>query len=206
MPIRTVVRCAAAALLAAAATSCGDVVRSSRSPVMLVFNLLQAAPGNSPGELGTNLNSDVITLLTTPAPCSAESPCPTTFNDVGSAALASVMRDVAVTPTSNNQVTINRYHVAYRRADGRNREGIDVPHAFDGAATATVVPGGTPTGIGFTIVRNAAKKESPLVELGSSPNLLDTIADVTFYGTDLVGNDVSVTGSILITFANFGDE
>jgi hypothetical protein len=28
---------------------------------------------------------------------------------------------------------------------------------------------------------------------------------VTFWGTDQAGNDVTVTGSISITFANFGD-
>ena len=72
MPIRTVVRCAAALLLAAAATSCGDVVRSSRSPVMLVVNLLQAAPGQAPENLGATLSSDVVTNVTTPAPCTPD--------------------------------------------------------------------------------------------------------------------------------------
>jgi len=28
---------------------------------------------------------------------------------------------------------------------------------------------------------------------------------VTFYGTDRVGNDISVTGSIQVDFGNFGD-
>jgi hypothetical protein len=34
---------------------------------------------------------------------------------------------------------------------------------------------------------------------------LNLIADVTFYGKDMHNNDISATGSIGITFANFGD-
>ena len=32
-----------------------------------------------------------------------------------------------------------------------------------------------------------------------------TIADVTFYGRDQAGNDVSVTGSITVNFADWAD-
>lgn len=203
MRIRTLARCAAVALLAAAATSCGDVVRSSRSPVTLVVSLLQAAKTNTTTLSGTLL-SDVVSTVTTPAPCSTTTPCNTIFNDNGSVSLTAVMKDATVAPTSNNQVTITRYHVDYRRADGRNTPGVDVPFPFDGAATGTVIPGGTATAIGFIIVRHAAKAESPLVQLGNSFAFIDTIADVTFYGHDIAGNDLSVTGSILITFADFG--
>jgi hypothetical protein len=35
--------------------------------------------------------------------------------------------------------------------------------------------------------------------------MISTIADVTFYGRDQAGNDVSATGSIGIDFGNFGD-
>jgi hypothetical protein len=41
--------------------------------------------------------------------------------------------------------------------------------------------------------------------LVSSPAIITMIADVTFYGQDRVGNDVSATGSIQIDFGNFGD-
>ncbi len=34
---------------------------------------------------------------------------------------------------------------------------------------------------------------------------LEAICDVTFYGQDQVGNEINVTGSILIEFGNFGD-
>ena len=82
--------------------------------------------------------------------------------------------------------------------------GVDVPYAFDGAVTATIAAGGTGS-TGFELVRHVAKGESPLVQLIESPNTISTIADVTFYGSDQVGNDVSATGSMLVEFGNFGD-
>ena len=135
----------------------------------------------------------------------ADDPCPTVFNDVGEVTFAVALKNVLGTePTTNNSVTIRRYHVSYRRADGRNIPGVDVPYGFDGAATLTIPGGGTGT-LGFEIVRHVAKQESPLAQLVSSPVIITTIADVTFYGTDQVGNDISVTASMQIDFGNFGD-
>jgi hypothetical protein len=54
-------------------------------------------------------------------------------------------------------------------------------------------------------VRHVAKKEAPLVQLVDNGQIITTIAEVTFYGQDLVGNDISVTGTIQIDFGNFGD-
>ena len=105
-------------------------------------------------------------------------------------------------PTSNNDVTITRYHVSYRRADGHNTPGVDVPFAFDGAVTVTIA-GTTPTTVGFELVRVVAKQESPLVQLLTSNNVITTFADVTFYGTDRAGNAISVTGTIQIDFGSF---
>ena len=116
------------------------------------------------------------------------------------------LKDVVngVGPTTNNEVTVTRYHVEYTRADGRNTPGADVPYPFDGAATGTIPAGGSLT-LGFDLVRNVAKQESPLAQLRTSPNIITSIALVTFYGRDRVGNNVSVTGQIQIDFGNFGD-
>jgi len=94
--------------------------------------------------------------------------------------------------------------VEYIRADGRNTPGVDVPYAFDSALTGTIPAGGTVT-LGFELVRSAAKLESPLVQLKTSPNIINVIARVTFYGADRVGNNVTVMGQIGIEFGNFGD-
>jgi hypothetical protein len=197
--------------LAATSASCGDVVRDGRSPVMLVLQSLTGIRGSASGggSGASTLLSDVLTIVTSPAPCSATNPCPTVFNDNGSATLRLVLKDLGTpasptAPTSNNEVTINRYRVVYRRADGRNTPGVDVPHGIDGAVTGTVPAGGNLT-IGFELVRHTAKGEPPLVHLVSSANVISTIADVTFYGQDRVGNDISVTGSITVDFGNFGD-
>lgn len=207
--LRALKRLAGLAAIVAAASSCGDVVRSSRSPVILVLNSLQAAPGNKPSTLGGNLLSDVITNVTTPPPCTPTTPCPTIFNDLGSAQLSIVLKDIGTTASpatlsTNNQVTVTRVHVQYLRADGHNMEGVDVPYAFDGAVTGTVTTSGNLT-VGFEIVRHAAKEEPPLVGLQTTSTIITTIAQVTFYGTDAVGNAVSVTGQIQIDFGNFGD-
>jgi hypothetical protein len=208
--IHTVTRYLALAALAAATVSCGDVVREGRSPVFLTIDsLLGIRGGATAGTPSGSLTSDVITNVTSPAPCSVTTPCPTIFGDSGQVALRSPLKNIGTptnptSPTTNNDVTITRVHVEYIRADGRNTPGVDVPYAFDGAATGTIPAGGTLT-LGFVLVRNTAKSESPLVQLQSSGTILTTIGRVTFYGTDRVGNDVSVMGQIQIDFGNFGD-
>ncbi|MBW8712968.1 MAG: hypothetical protein JF632_02665 [Acidobacteria bacterium] len=97
---------------------------------------------------------------------------------------------------------MTQYHVRYVRSDGHNIEGVDVPYAFDGGLAATV---SADTTVGFTLVRNQAKAEAPLKALTTNPIVLSTIAMVTFYGHDQTGREVSATGNIDVTFANFGD-
>lgn len=197
---------AATLALAATTAGCGDVVRQGHAPVFLVLDSLGGSPGSSDSAtFGNPLSSDVITNVTTPDPCTAKTPCPTVFGDLGRAAFSVAMKDVSLSPTSNNSVTMHRFHVEYVRADGRKTEGVDVPYAFDGGVTVTVPAGGRAEA-DFPLVRVSAKEESPLVQLTTNPGVIHTIAYVTFYGTDTVGNDVTVTGTISVDFANFGDK
>ena len=198
--IRNVSRMIGLVALAAAAASCGDVARQSRAPVYLIVDTFQVANGNksSPTFTAGPLISDVLTKGSI-------------YNDLGQVALRMALKDigsptVALTPSTNNDVTITRYHIEYVRADGRNTPGVDVPWPFDGAATGTVAAGTTLT-LGFEMVRHAAKEESPLVQLRglTNPTLINTIAYVTFYGQDQVGNVVSVTASIAVEFGDFAD-
>jgi hypothetical protein len=204
--MRTAIRLLGLAALLAATSSCGDAVRQGRSAGVLVVNSLQAAPGGGHGAntFGGTLLSDVQVLLTSPDPCKATAPCPTVFNDNGQAILSLAMKDTTVAPTTNNQVTIERYTVTFSRTDGRNTPGVDVPYPFDGAVTLTVAGGGNAT-VGFELVRHVAKEEAPLVQLIVNPSIITTIATVTFYGHDLVGNAVTATGSLVVEFGNFGD-
>jgi hypothetical protein len=203
------------ALLAAVATSAaaagcgGDFVRDSKAPARLVIVAMQGASGAEPNELSTFVLSDVLTLVTTGGVCTKDNPCPTRFNDPGRVEMRLQLRDIGnpanpSAPSGLNAVTVNRYRVVYRRSDGRNTPGVDVPYGFDGAVSMTVPSDGTAT-FGFQLVRNAAKFEAPLAPLVNDFTLITTIAEVTFWGFDQAGNEVSVTGSIEVTFGNFGD-
>lgn len=206
--MQKVMKCFGVLALAAAAASCGDVVRQGRSPAFLVIDSLQAAPGATPGTLGSFLLSDVQNIVTSGGTCTPATPCPTIFNDVGQAVLRLDLKNIGTTaspttPTTNNEVTISRYRITYRRADGRNVPGLDVPYGFDGAVTITVPAVGTAS-VGFEIVRHDAKIESPLAQLVTNGAIITTLADVTFYGQDRVGNAVTVMGTIQVDFGNFG--
>jgi hypothetical protein len=217
IPMRQLKILAATIGLAAASLSCGSVVRDGSSPMFLVVNSLQGAsgvPGGSPGTLGNPLVSNVLNTVTVSPPCAPAIPpatlpsCTFVVSDVGQIILSLVPKNIGsaaapTTPSTNNEVTITRFHVVYTRADGRNTPGVDVPWPFDGAVTGTIPIGGQLT-LGFELVRIVAKQEPPLASLISSPTVLITIANVTVYGQDLVGNAISATGTIQIDFGRFG--
>src|SRR2546426_8307659 len=196
--MRSILRGVALIGLMAATASCGDVMRQGRSPVYLVIDSFQVANGGSSSVtyVAAPLLSDVQTKGSV-------------FNDLGQVTLRISLKDVGtgattLSPSSNNEVTITRYHVDYVRADGRNTPGVDVPYGFDGTITGTVPASGTLI-IGFELVRHDAKFETPLSQLIANVAVINTIAKVTFYGHDQVGNIVSVTGSVSVEFANFAD-
>jgi hypothetical protein len=191
---RKFITLACIAALAAAAAGCG-VAEQGRAPVVLRMDALDAQPGGE-STYGGYLHSDVVTNGAR-------------FNDIGRVTLSLVLKDpgapgVANTPSELNTVTVTRYRVAYKRTDGRNTQGVDVPYAFDSGMTVSV-PTGSAVQQTFDLVRVSAKFEAPLAALASNGQVLDLIADVTFYGKDMHNNDVAVTGSIGITFANYAD-
>ena len=194
--------------LAVVAAGCGDMATEGRSPVQLALLSLQAASGSTPEEFGSTLHSDVITNVDQTIGGQTVS-VPTIFGDNGAAEFALVLKDPGSDPTSPvgpsalNSVTITRYRVTYRRTDGRNTPGVDVPFPFDSGVTVTVTSDGGAAD--FEIVRSSAKLEAPLSPLSSNPEIISTIAEVTFYGRDQEGNDVSVSGLIGINFADFAD-
>lgn len=196
-----------ALLAAAAASGCGDVATGSRASTILVVESMTAASGAEPNEFGGTLDSDVITNIRQPPPCSDASPCPVVFSDLGEVRLSLAAKNQAATtaPSALNSVTITRYRVEFSRADGHNVPGVDVPYSFDSAMTFTVPAGGESTGMGFELVRHVSKQEAPLLALKTTRNIISTIANVTFYGTDQAGNVVNAVASIGIAFGNFAD-
>ena len=198
--MRTATRLIGLAALVAVNVSCGDVVRQGSSPVFLVIDSLRGPTGTE------QFQSDVITNRTTPDPCSVATPCPTVTSDNATAFLRAPLKDPGATgglsPTTNNEVTINSIHVEFSRADGLKKPGVDVPFAFDSALTGTIRPGNT-LQLTFELVRTVAKQEAPLVQLRTSSNVLSVIAKITFYGVDRVGNNIQTTGQMQIEFGNF---
>ena len=194
--------------VAALAAGCTKAQLQGDSPAYLIINSLQGASVQASG--GTQptfsgiLASDVCVHPKPPATgCGV-------FEDPGQVVFTLAMKDPGSAaspnqPTSANFITINRYHVDYTRADGRNTQGVDVPYSFDGAVTGTVSATGAT--ISFTLVRVQAKLEAPLAALANlgSTVAIDTIATVTFYGTDQAGRDVSVAGQISVNFADWAD-
>ena len=82
-----------------------------------------------------------------------------------------------------------------------SREG----HAKEQSLTATVLPRedfGGDIRHGFVYERI---QHITLKSIANNPDIISTIADVTFYGRDMSGHDVNATASIPIVFANWAD-
>lgn len=204
----------AAAIGPVAAGCTSAQIDNGKATSYLIISSLEGASGAKPSEFSNVVASDVLTCVKVSS-ASASSVCPTdhvptVFADGGKVTLSLALKDPGAassptTPTTANYITVTRYHVEFVRADGRNTPGVDVPYPFDGAMTVTIDDSG---GIGaFTLVREQAKEQAPLKALVGygGANSISTIANVTFYGADQAGRSVSVTGSISVNFADWGD-
>ncbi len=208
-------RLVAAVVCAISAASCGsELLRRGRSPVMLVIRSIEGASGATPEEFVANLQSDVQVLVRQDVG-GVEVRVPTIFNDLVRVEVELLQKDQGslLTPGGGtqtsplNNVTITRYRVTFRRADGRNTPGVDVPYSIDGAVTRTLAVGDT-ADIIFDIVRHQAKLDPPLRNLVGFKglNFITTVADITIWGRDMNGNEVTASGSIDVQFGDFGDE
>ena len=149
-------------------------------------------------EDGDDLNSDV---------CIDNAGVCTVFNDVGTVVMAGQPKSLRDVSSLVQDVVFTRYRVTYVRADGRNVPGVDVPFPFDGVANFRVPVNEQATTRTFLLVRVQAKLESPLIELarGGGSLVISTIARVDFFGQDIAGRQIQVTGFINVTFADFAD-
>jgi hypothetical protein len=186
------VRAAAVAAMLIATGACAAAGQPGSASSYLIVESMTAAPGSNPERFGGSLASDVVTaggILEDPA----------------RASFRLVMKDPTLSPSPINYVTLRGYRVTFSRTDGRNRPGIDVPYAFDGALSTTVTGNSLVTMI---LVRAQAKLEAPLRALagGGGALAISTFADVVFYGVDQAGHDVTASARISVTFADWGDE
>lgn len=190
-----------AVLVFLTSVNCGELQTLGDSASYLIIQGLDTAIGADSEDflLGGDLQSDVVVV---------RGGAPTVLADFGRARFLLGMKDpgspgLPTISTTNNAITVNRYRIRYVRADGRNTPGVDVPHPFDGAASVTVQ---APISVIFTLVRVQAKLEPPLAALANNLNAISTIAEVTFYGHDQTGREITATANIGVHFANFADQ
>jgi hypothetical protein len=187
------------------ASCASDLTRTGASPAFLVIDSILGAQGSKPTEFGTPLFSDVQTLVDNGTAVRT----PVVYNDLGQVRMHAQLKNPTTPtgPSSLNSITVTRYHVEYRRSDGRNNPGVDVPYGFDGAATFTVA-GESPSTFAFDVVRNQAKLEPPLITMAGGRGgsvFVSTIAEITFYGRDQAGNEVQVAGTLQVNFGDWAD-
>jgi hypothetical protein len=188
---------ASIASLAAISTACGDMAMRDRTSAIVIIDALEAASGaDDPPTFSGTLQSDVVTVVDNVT---------TVFADSGRVTMRVIGKDPTELLTVGNSITFNRYLVTFRRSDGRNTPGVDVPFPFDSALTFTVTPGSQGSTASFELIRHTAKFEAPLLGLRNSFGIVATVADVTFFGRDQAGREVSATGSIGVQFGNFAD-
>jgi len=186
--------------------SCGsEMLRTGRSPMLLVIENMQATAGNG-GEDSAFLLSDVQVLVEETVN-GVKVKVPAIFNDSATATIRSIEKNPDATTTQINSITLTRYNVSFRRTDGRATPGVDVPYGFDGGLGISISPNNSAR-VAFEIVRHQAKLEPPLKNLVGMGGLgfISTIAEVTFYGHDQNGNEVTVTGRIDVQFGDFADK
>lgn len=195
---------------AVGASACGDVARTGRSPGYLIIDRLEGASGVEPDKFGTTVFSDVLTLVKKKVG-EEEVLVPTIFGDLGRVTLRVGAKnpgtvDAPLAPTALNAITVTRFRVVYKRTDGRNTQGVDVPYAFDGGLTLTVPEDASVVGF-FELVRHAAKDEPPLrnMAFNGGAQFIGTIAEISFFGRDQAGNEVTVAGTMSVSFGDFGD-
>lgn len=170
---------------ATAMSSCSEAIRTGDGSSYLIMTNLTGGSSND-----ATVESDVV------------SDTGSIFTDVGTAGFQLQMKDVLNAPTANNSITVTQYRVEYIRSDGHNIPGVDVPFPFTSGVNVTIAGTGS---VGFTLVRIQAKEEAPLKALrfGGGALAISTVARITFYGHDQTGREVTVTGNLDVTFADW---
>jgi hypothetical protein len=185
-----------------------DTADDTASNTEVIVVSMQGAEGEATTPTGTDLFSDVcLNPDSIPNFCSV-------INDNAVVEMQAFRKDQGQLSAFPNNVVFERYRVTYIRSDGRNVPGVDVPYAFDGVANFTVFVDSASVARPFIVVRHQAKLEPPLVQLkqvvsdggGGGALILSVIAQIDFYGHDVAGRAVQVTGYLNISFANFADQ
>jgi len=197
---RRTIRVLVLAALAFALAACNPLENETLSMSQLIVLSLKGL--DAAGKAADYIQSDVLYENPTTGATSI-------IADIATASLTAKMLDpdpiTGISPYADVQLT--GYTVTFYRADGHNTPGVDVPYPFEGNLN-TLVKVGSTTAVGFVIVRESAKQESPLIDIlqsGSRAEVFTATAQVDFYGHDLTGAEVKATGFISVTFANYAN-
>jgi hypothetical protein len=172
----------AGAVLALTLVGCGaDYVEDTEATVLLVVASIN---GGTP--IASDVRGDNGEIINCPADVS----------------LAVVLKNPNNPGGPVENVILNRYDVTFTRSDGRGVEGVDVPHRFSAAMTATVVRG-EEAAVSVDLVRQQAKLEPPLSNI-TGLQVVEMTAHVTVYGQTVSRQSVSASGTATIRFADYG--
>jgi hypothetical protein len=180
-------------IAALAMASCNASENESTSGTMLqIISLTGNDIDGKPGS--TTVSSDVFTA-------------DGIFADNGVAAITALPLDPYLKVTSQYMdVMVDQIDVEFKRTDGRNVEGVDVPYRFT-QPVSMLVTIGQEMEIPFVLIRSVAKTEMPLLALREVPSRefeLQLIAVVTIHGKDMGGHRVApVTGYISVWCGNY---
>lgn len=174
-----------------------DFAEQGEAPVLMVVTSIAGESGG--GGTGSGIGSVLFADVRTDDG--------TTFNDNATISVEVLPKNPRAGTSASpfNDVIVEQYRVTFRRTDGLNREGVDVPFSFSGPVSIRVAVGGTGAA-SIVIVRHTAKLESPLsnVRQFGGLDILTTFAEITVFGRTIAGDAVEASGRLEVHFADFG--
>lgn len=136
-----------------------------------------------------------------------DNPPGTFVSDIASATLEAKFKapeNLGPGPSYKNRIFIHTYEVRYTYVDSFNMATTSVPATFQGRLSVGIDIDSSAS-IEFVIVREQAKVESPLWDVADL-DVLQVVAQITFFGDDIAGHPVQATGYMTIYFADYSDD
>jgi hypothetical protein len=174
-----------------------DFAQQNDSPVILRVSSISGSAGGSGSTGGSGIGSVLLSDVRTTTG--------SVFNDNATLTVQSIAKNQN-SPTLGplNDVILEEYSVRFRRTDGHEVEGVDVPYSFMGTVQILVPANGSATAP-ILIVRHTAKLEPPLANLtgAGGADIITTFAEITLFGHTTSGKAVTTTGRLEVHFADF---